>query len=146
MGGFVVFDAKTGKELERIKPPAETDGPFKGIQRNGNFHGAEITADGKSFWAASQSGDDLTVYRYSLPDLKVAGRVHLTNVDQMGQPFKPATEGSWLTVSPDGKTVYAARPGRNLIYVIDAASIKEVARIPTGEYPLHISIWPRGTP
>jgi len=146
MGGFVVFDAKTGKELERIKPPADTDGPFKGVQPNGGFHGAEVSADGKYFWAASQTGHDLTVYRYSLPDLKFAGRVHLSNVDQMGQPFTPVTEGSWLTVSPDGKTVYAARPGRDLIYVIDAASMKEVTRIPTGEYPLHISIWPRGTP
>ena len=70
----------------------------------------------------------------------------MSEVDQMGQPFKPAVEGTWLTLSPDGKTVYAARPGRNLITVIDAASLKEVANVPVGEYPLHISIWPRGTP
>jgi YVTN family beta-propeller protein len=38
------------------------------------------------------------------------------------------------------------RPGRDLLSVIDAKKMKEVAEVPTGEYPLHISIWPRGTP
>jgi YVTN family beta-propeller protein len=38
------------------------------------------------------------------------------------------------------------RPGRNLLSVIDAKTMKEEALIPTGEYPLHDSIWPRGTP
>jgi len=142
MGGFVVFDAKTGKELERIKPPVETDGPFKGVQSNGSYHGGEVSGDGKSFWCISGN----TVYHYSLPDLKLVGRIHMAEVDQLGQPFKPAVEGTWLTLSPDGKTVYAARPGRNLITVIDAASLKEIANVPVGEYPLHISIWPRGTP
>jgi YVTN family beta-propeller protein len=67
-------------------------------------------------------------------------------IDQVGNSFTPAVEGTWLTISPDGQTVWASRPGRNLLSVIDVKTMKEVALVPTGEYPLHISVWPRGTP
>jgi len=49
-------------------------------------------------------------------------------------------------VGPDGQKIFAVRPGRNLMSIIDAKTLKEEVLIPTGEYPLHISIWPRGTP
>jgi YVTN family beta-propeller protein len=146
--GIVVFDGKTGKELTRVKFPTDTDGPFAGLEPNA-FHGNEVSPDGKSVWFVAQDaarpGMNIA-YRYSLPELHPLGHIHLAAVDQMGQPFAVPVEGSWVTISPDGSTVYAARPGRNLIAVVDVATMKEVARIPTGEYPLHIAIWPRGTP
>src|SRR5262249_2208015 len=144
--GVVVIDAKTGKELQRVSHPVDTEGPFKGIPHaSGNgkalgFHGGEISPDGKSYWVMEGS----FVYKYELPSLKPLGDVPLAQVDQAGKSFKPAIEGAWLTISPDGSTIYAVRPGRNLLSVIDAKAMKEVALIPTGEYPLHISIWPRG--
>jgi YVTN family beta-propeller protein len=146
--GVVVIDAKTGKELERVNHPVDTTGPYKGIPHaSGNgkalgFHGGEISPDGKNYWVMQGS----FVYRYELPSFKPLGDVHLAMVDQAGKRFTPAIEGSWLTISPDGKKVYAVRPGRNLLSIIDVATMKEEALIPTGEYPLHISIWPRGTP
>jgi len=151
--GIVAIDAKTGKELERVPYPSlknttsSSEIYFNGIttpQTGGGsgFHGAEISPDGKSLWAISGS----TVWHYSLPDLKYLGSVQLARVDQAGNLFAPAVEGTWLTVAPDGQKVYAVRPGRNLMSVIDAKTLKEEALIPTGEYPLHISIWPRGTP
>jgi len=140
--GIVVINAKTGKEIERVRHPVDKDGPFAGVESTHGFHGNEISPDGKSFWCIAYN----IVFRYSLPELKPLGHIHLAEVDQTGQPFKPSTEGTWLTISPDGTTVYAARPGRDLISVIDVATMTETTRIPTGEYPLHISIWPRGTP
>ncbi|HVY80489.1 MAG TPA: c-type cytochrome [Steroidobacteraceae bacterium] len=146
--GIVVIDAKSGKELQRVSHPVDTSGPYKGIPHaSGNgkalgFHGGEISPDGKNYWVIQGS----FVYRYELPSLKPLGDVHLALVDQAGKRFTPAIEGSWLTISPDGKKVYAVRPGRNLLSIIDVATMKEEALIPTGEYPLHISIWPRGTP
>lgn len=146
--GVVVIDPKTGKETKRVNHPVDTTGPYKGIPHaSGNgkalgFHGGEISPDGKSYWVIQGS----FVYHYELPGMKPLGDVHLALVDQAGQRFKPAIEGSWLTISPDGKKVYAVRPGRNLLSVIDVKTMKEEALIPTGEYPLHISIWPRGTP
>lgn len=151
--GPVSIDPKTGKELGRTAYPdikaAQGSGSelyFAGIAARGTgssgFHGAEISGDNKNLWAIAGS----TVWRYSLPDLKYVGNVQLAPVDQMGNLFAPAVEGTWLTVSPDGQKVWAARPGRNLLSEIDVKTMKEDALIPTGEYPLHISIWPRGTP
>jgi YVTN family beta-propeller protein len=151
--GIVAIDAKTGKELERVPYPSlkgttgNSEIYFNGIATpqiggGSGFHGAEISPDGKSLWAISAS----TVWHYSLPDLKYLGNVQLAPVDQAGNLFAPAVEGTWLTVGPDGKKVYGVRPGRDLLSVIDVATMKEEALVPTGEYPLHISIWPRGTP
>ena len=142
--GVVVADPNTGKELMRVPHPVGPSGPGPEAGGRGfGFHGAEISPDGKNYWVISQRG---VVYRYELPSFKSLGEVPLSPVDQVGNPFTPNGEGTWLTVSPDGKKVYAVRPGRNLLSVIDVASMKEEALIPTGEYPLHISIWPRGTP
>lgn len=143
--GVIVIDAKTGQELKRVEFYVDTEGPSKGVMHQPaplGFHGGEISPDGKSYWITTGS----YVYRYDLPSLKAVGDVHLAKVDQAGNPFTPAIEGSWLTIAPDGQKVYAVRPGRNLLSVIDVKTMKEEALIPTGEYPLHVSIWPRGTP
>jgi YVTN family beta-propeller protein len=146
--GIVVISADTGKELERVPYPIPTYGPYKGIApASGNgkdlgFHGGEISPDGKTYWVMQGSW----VREFALPGLKFLREVQLALVDQAGLAYRPLIEGSWLTISPDGKTVYAVRPGRDLLSVIDVKTMKEVAEVPTGEYPLHISIWPRGTP
>ncbi|HEV2443350.1 MAG TPA: c-type cytochrome [Steroidobacteraceae bacterium] len=146
--GIVVISAGTGRELERVPYPVPTSGPYKGMApASGNgkdlgFHGGEISPDGKTYWVMQGSW----VREFALPDLKFVGEVQLALDDQAGLAYRPIIEGSWLTISPDGKTVYAVRPGRDLLSVIDVATMKEVAEVPTGEYPLHISIWPRGTP
>lgn len=146
--GIVAVDARTGKELKRVEHPTHMDGPYKGVKHKpqsgaGNgFHGGEISPDGKDYWVIAGS----YVYRYELPSLKPLGDVHLALIDQAGTRFTPAVEGTWLTISPDGKKVYTVRPGRNLLSIIDVKTMKEEALIATGEYPLHHSIWPRGTP
>jgi hypothetical protein len=153
--GPVLINPKDGSEIRRFLHPAISSGAetsssevyFSGIttpQTGGGsgFHGAEISGDGKNFWSISGS----SVFRYELPSWKSLGGVRLAQIDQMGNAFAPAVEGTWLTVSPDGQTVWASRPGRNLMSKIDAKTMKEEALVPTGEYPLHISVWPRGTP
>jgi YVTN family beta-propeller protein len=146
--GIVVISARTGKELERVPYPVPTSGPYKGLApASGNgkdlgFHGGEISPDGRTYWVMQGSW----VREFALPSLKFMGEIRLALDDQEGLAYRPIIEGSWLTISPDGKTVYAVRPGRDLLSAIDAGTMKEVAEVPTGEYPLHISIWPRGTP
>ncbi|MDE2449697.1 MAG: c-type cytochrome [Gammaproteobacteria bacterium] len=146
--GIVVISATTGKELERVPYPIPTSGPYKGLApASGNgkdlgFHGGEISPDGKSYWVMQGSW----VREFALPSLKFQGEIQLALDDQAGLAYRPIIEGSWLTISPDGKTVYGVRPGRDLLSAIDVRTMKEVAEVPTGEYPLHISIWPRGTP
>jgi YVTN family beta-propeller protein len=145
--GVVVIDPKTGKELKRVPHPPQagpaTSGSESYLTASGSgFHGAEISPDGKNYWAITGS----MVFRYELPSFKSLGAVRLAPVDQSGRRFTPAVEGTWLTIAPDGEKVYAVRPGRNLMSIIDVKTMKEEALVPTGEYPLHISIWPRGTP
>jgi len=146
--GIVVISAKTGRELQRVPYPVPTSGPYKGLApASGNgkdlgFHGGEISPDGKTYWVMQGSW----VRESALPSLKFLREIHLALDDQAGLAYRPLIEGSWLTISPDGKRVYAIRPGRDLLSVIDVETMKEVAEVPTGEYPLHISIWPRGTP
>jgi YVTN family beta-propeller protein len=136
---IVVLDFKQRKEVARIPFPTDTDGPFAGVQPTGDFHGNEISPDGKNLWVISRN----IVYRYSLPDLKHLGHIHLAEVDQTGQPYKVSgVEGTWLVLSPDGQKVYAARPARNLVSVIDVKTMKEEAQVPVGEYPLHITMLP----
>jgi YVTN family beta-propeller protein len=60
---------------------------------------------------------------YSLPDLKVLGYVKVGEVPD------------WLTFTPDGKMVYVANAGSNSVSAINAATRKEVVRIPVGEVP-----------
>jgi len=131
--GVVIVDAHTGKELGRAANP---DMPAMG------FHGSEISPDGRSYWFIQFS----KVYRFDVPSLKPSGVVPLSLVDQVGNPFSAPVEGNALTISPDGRKVYALRGGRNLMSVIDVATMREEALVPTGQYGLHVSIWPRGTP
>lgn len=146
--GIVVISAKTGKELERVPYPVPTSGPYKGIApASGNskdlgFHGAEISPDGKTYWVIQGSW----VREFALPSFKFLGEIQLALVDEAGLAYRPIIEGTWLTISPDGKTVYVVRNGRNLVSIIDVKTMKEVAEVPVGEYPPHVSIWPRGTP
>jgi YVTN family beta-propeller protein len=146
--GIVVISAKTGKELERVPYPVPTSGLYKGIApASGNskdlgFHGGEISPDGKTYWVIQGSW----IREFALPSFKFLGEVQLALDDQAGLAYRPLIEGTWLTISPDGKTVYAVRNGRNLVSIIDVKTMKEVAEVPVGEYPPHVSIWPRGTP
>ena len=63
------------------------------------------------------------LFEYSLPDLKVLGYVKTDRVPD------------WVTFTPDGKTVYVANSGVNIVSAVDVASRKEIAKIPVGEVP-----------
>ena len=41
----------------------------------------------------------------------------------------------WLTFTPDGRYVYVAAAGDDTVFVVDAATMKEVARVPVGRVP-----------
>ncbi len=98
--------------------------------------------DGKNYWVMQGS----FVYRYELPSLKPPRRRSPALIDQAGKPFKPPIEGSWLTISPDGRKVYAVRPGRNLLSIIDVQTMKEEALIQRASIRCIFPSGPRGTP
>lgn len=135
--GITVIDWKTHKET-RIDFNDTTAGPGK---KPGGFHGVDITPDQKQIWFAGNAQNatsTFTLYGYSLPDLQKVTTYRVPYVDQLGKPFKVKADGSWLTLSPDGKLAYYAHAASDTISVVDLAGMKEIARIPVDEYPLRI--------
>lgn len=132
--GFSVVDFATHKESERIKFPDEPTG--FGSACEGISHGIGIAPDNKTLWANSRAAN--SVFAYSLPDLKLLGRVSLPEVNVPGKP--PRSGGpAWVTFTPDSKTVYVSSCGARTVSAIDVQAMKEVARIPVGEVPDRIS-------
>jgi YVTN family beta-propeller protein len=129
---FAVVDFKTHKEVTRIKLPDEPTFKLAGsVERRMSIpvHGFQISPDGKTLWVASNRINGVTIY--SLPELKVLGFVPAPRRE--GDRYRDA-DGSdpvWLTITPDGKTVYVANAAIDMVTAIDTKTMKEVARIPT---------------
>jgi YVTN family beta-propeller protein len=70
------------------------------------------------------------VYAYALPDLKPLGAVTLGGKG-----------AGWMTITPDGKTVYVANEHTNNVSAVDIKTLKEVALIPVGFAPARNIVW-----
>ena len=135
--GFAVVNFATHAEVARIQLPSEPGG--FGIVEGRTAtpsHGIGVSPDGKALWVNSTFAN--AVFKYSLPDLKLAGYVSLPEV----HPTSHAPTGSvpeWITFTPDGKRVYVSNSGAGSVSAIDTSSMKEVAIIPVGEVPKRIN-------
>jgi YVTN family beta-propeller protein len=120
--GFAVVDFSGRKEMQRITlpdvPPAQRH--TQGLQGSPS-HGIGIAPDGRTLWVNSKLNS--YVYAYSLPDLRLIGGVEVGD------------HPDWLTLTPDGRSVYVANAGSNSVSVVDTATRKEIARIPVGQVP-----------
>jgi len=121
--GFAVVDFATHQEVARINLPTEPKG-FEGeASASGPTHGIGVNPDGKTLWITTAS--NRCVFVYSLPDLKPLGYV------------PTGMHPAWLSFSPDGKMVYVSNTIEDgTLSIIDAESMKEVARIPVGHKPM----------
>ena len=117
--GFEVVDFAERKVVAKVKLPDEPSG---GKTRDIDpAHGMGVAPDNKTLWANSKYAD--AVFVYSLPDLKLLGHVLTGEVPE------------WLTFTPDSKKVYISNGGDNTVSAIDTKTMKEVARIPVGQFP-----------
>ena len=120
--GFAAVDFATGKEVARVEhPPIEGEHPHTDGLQGAPAHGLAVSPDGTRLWSTSKVYG--YAYIHSLPDLKEVGRVFV------GQ------HPEWVTFTPDGRYVYVAAAGDNAVFVVDAAAMREVARIPVGQVP-----------
>jgi YVTN family beta-propeller protein len=129
--GFAVVDFAQRKELQRITLPdvPVSERHTQGLQGSPS-HGIAVSPDGKTLWVNSKLNSH--VYVYSLPDLRLLSGIHVGD------------HPDWLTLTPDGKSVYVANAGSNSVSVLDTASRKEIARIPVGQVPKRniTAVWP----
>ena len=129
--GFAVVDFAQRKELQRITlpdvPPAQRH--TQGLQGSPS-HGIAIAPNGRTLWVNSKLNSQ--VYVYSLPEVRLLTGIHVGD------------HPDWLTLTPDGKSVYVANAGSNSVSVLDTASLKEIKRIPVGQVPKRniTAVWP----
>ena len=120
--GVVVVDFTTHKEVTRWELPAVPgeEKELEGLQGS-PAHGLAVTPDQKTLIATSKWYGAL--YTYSLPDFKYIGQVVV------------GSHPEWVTLTPDGKTVYVAMAGDDETAAVDIKTLKVVARIKVGYVP-----------
>ncbi len=123
--GFAVVDFATRKETRRITLP-DPPGHVKEtrVLQGSPSHGLAITPDGKMLWATSKYYH--CVVAYSLPDYKM-----LKVVDVGPHP-------DWLTITPDGGSLYVAVAGADVTVVVDIETMSVIETIQVGAVPKRV--------
>src|SRR6188474_215568 len=120
--GFVVVDFKNRKEITRVTlPDVAPELRNKGQLNAAPAHGIGVMPDGKTLWVCSRLNSH--VYVYSIPDLKMVADVEVGH------------DPDWITFSPDSKTAFVASAGTDSVSIVDAATMKQVGKIPVGKVP-----------
>jgi len=132
--GFAVIDFATHEEVARITLP--DDEPAMKTTMSG--HGIAVSPDGKWLWNASKTYD--AVFIYSLPDIKLVGRVHLP---KLFPPDHDPLSGSpnWITFTPDSKKAYIINAMDRSVSVVDVKTLRVTARNPVGEEPSRMTLF-----
>ncbi len=133
LNGFAVVDFAKHAEVARITLPDKPTG-FTGV--GSPSHGIRVAPDGRTLWVNSKPAN--SVFVYSLPDLKLVGRVAMPELNIPGiAPI--GAQPDWITFTPDSKKVYITNAKLRSVSVIDAQSLKLVTTIPVGEVPERIN-------
>jgi YVTN family beta-propeller protein len=120
--GFAVVDFATRKEVRRITfpDPPGLEKELEGLQGS-PAHGLAVSPDGKLLWSTSKWYH--SVMAYSLPDYK------FLKVVEVG------SHPDWLTITPDGKSLYVANAGDDETVVVDNKTMTVVGKIAVGAVP-----------
>ena len=135
LNGFVVLDFASRKVVKTVELP--NDGGVEVIHHrlDSPSHGIGVAPDNKTLWVTSILAN--AVIAYSLPDLKVIGRVGLPQLKVAGrEPM--ASVPNWVTFTPDSKQIYISNAALNAVTAIDTVAMKEMAVIPVGQAPKRI--------
>jgi YVTN family beta-propeller protein len=141
--GFAVVDFREHKVVTKIEFPDPTKFRFGGgFRANGSqqynpAHGTAISPDGKSLWICSRATN--YAYVYSLPELKLVGKIPMPEHTTPGHPVD-GSDPHWLVFTPDGSGVYVCLAASDEVIAIDPKTMKEVAHIPAGDRPTVIEI------
>jgi YVTN family beta-propeller protein len=132
--GFAVVDFATHEEVARITLP--DDEPA--IKTSMSGHGIAVSPDGRWLWNASKTYD--AVFVYSLPEIKLVGRIHMP---KLMPPAHDPLSGSpnWITFTPDSKKAYIINAMDRSVSAVDVKTLRVLARIPVGEEPSRMTLF-----
>src|SRR6266700_8328797 len=120
LNGFMVLDFAARKVVKTVELP--TDGGVEVIAHrlDSPSHGIGVAPDNKTLWVTSILAK--AVIAYSLPDLKVIGRVGLPQLKVAGrEPM--ASVPNWVTFTPDSKQIYISNAALNSVTAIDTVAM-----------------------
>ena len=135
LNGFAILDFATRQMVGKIELP--TDGNVEVIHHrlDSPSHGMGVSPDNKTLWVTSILAN--SVVAYSLPDLKVIGRVRLPEIRVPGrQPM--AAVPNWVTFTPDSRQIYISNAAHNSVSAIDTQAMRELAVISVGQAPKRV--------
>lgn len=120
------FEYPSGKELNRLELPAkegvtEADWDFEALH-----HGLAITHDGSTLCLAGRASDYVALV--SAPALEL-----ITTISVDDAP-------GWATLSLDDKTCIVPNTRADNVSLISLAERREIARIPAGDGPKHVTV------
>jgi len=121
--GFTVVDFGTRRMVEQVVP---TGGPLG----EASSYGLALDPTQATLWVAGSHDD--SVVAYGVPGRCRPGqRCAWERIESVGVGRRPA----WLTVTPDGKTLYVSLIGENAAVLVDTASMTIIKKLSTGDSP-----------
>ena len=128
--GFVVADVAQRKVVQRVELPALPPGTPEPYLKT-YVHGLALSPDEHELWVTSCPG--AAVYVYSVPDLKLVGKVAVGKFPHWFAWQPPAKGGKdWL--------LWVSQMDSNQVSVLDPRARKLIATIPTGPAPRRIAV------
>jgi YVTN family beta-propeller protein len=132
--GFYVVDFARRAVVDTVRLPELPISRVSNDALQGSpAHGFAVSPDGSQIWSTSKPNSH--VYAYALPNLEYLGGVEVGH------------DPDWLTMTPDGRYLYAANAGSNTVSVVDTRTLTNVATIRVGQVPKrnHTAILPGGS-
>jgi YVTN family beta-propeller protein len=135
LNGFAILDFATRKVVGTVELP--TDGNVEVIHHrmDSPSHGMGVSPDNRTLWVTSILAN--SVVAYSLPDLKVIGRVRLPVLRVPGREPMAAVP-NWVTFTADSRQVYVSNAAMNSVSAIDTQAMQQIAEIAVGQAPKRI--------
>ena len=127
--GFTVISFGTRQVVERIEPPGLPPG-------DASSYGLAFDPDQDTLWVVSSHDD--SVVAYDVPSPCRPGRPRLPGQRCAWEQLESVRVGrrpAWLTMTPDGTSLYVSLAGENATAVVDTATMAAVAKVSTGRGP-----------
>jgi YVTN family beta-propeller protein len=135
LNGFAILDFAARKLVERVELPKDGGVEVIHHRMDSPSHGMGVSPDNMTLWVTSILAN--AVFAYSLPDLKLIGKVRLPEIRVAGRAPMAAVP-NWVTFTPDSKRIYISNAAHNSVSAIDTQGLKEIAVIPVGQAPKRI--------